>query len=72
MITNEKIDAYNEAAVSILNSSTRNSKSNVKVKQCFQIDCSRNHHGWMALQHLPESSRETVRILVSVSRDCNI
>ena len=31
MITNEKIDAYNEAAVSILNSSTRNSKSHVKV-----------------------------------------
>ena len=32
MITNEKIDAYNEAAVSILNSSTRNSKSNVNKR----------------------------------------
>lgn len=31
MITNEKIDAYNEAAVSILNSSARTSKSNVKM-----------------------------------------
>lgn len=68
MITNEKIDAYNEAAVSILNSSTRNSKSNVKMFSVSKLIAQETIMESLDGLHLPESSRETVRILVSVRR----
>lgn len=72
MITNEKIDAYNEAAVSILNSSTRNSKSNVKVFSVSKLIAQETIMESLDGLHLPESSRETVRIFVFVSRDQSI
>lgn len=68
MITNEKIDAYNEAAVSILNSSTRNSKSNVKMFSVSKLIAQETITESLDGLHLPESSRETVRILVSIRR----
>ncbi|XP_024902576.1 N-acetylneuraminate 9-O-acetyltransferase [Pteropus alecto] len=68
MITNEKIDAYNEAAVSILNSSTRNSKSNVKMFSVSKLIAQETIMESLDGLHLPEKSRETVRILVSISR----
>lgn len=63
MITNEKIEAYNEAAVSILNSSTRNSKSNVKLFSVSKLIAQETIMESLDGLHLPESSRETVRVL---------
>ncbi|XP_051033133.1 N-acetylneuraminate 9-O-acetyltransferase isoform X2 [Phodopus roborovskii] len=70
MITNEKIDAYNEAAVSILNSSTRNSKSNVKLFRVSKLIAQETIMESLDGLHLPESSRETsAMILMNVC--CN-
>uniref|UniRef100_A0A2K6P3P2 N-acetylneuraminate (7)9-O-acetyltransferase n=2 Tax=Rhinopithecus roxellana TaxID=61622 RepID=A0A2K6P3P2_RHIRO len=67
MITNEKIDAYNEAAVSILNSSTRNSKSNVKMFSVSKLIAQETIMESLDGLHLPESSRETnAMILMNV------
>ncbi|KAM7121429.1 N-acetylneuraminate (7)9-O-acetyltransferase isoform 3-T3 [Molossus nigricans] len=63
MITNEKIDAYNEAAVSILNSSTRNSKSNVKMFSVSKLIAQETIMESLDGLHLPESSRETTKVL---------
>lgn len=60
MITNEKIDAYNEAAVSILNSSSRNSKAKVKVFSAPRLIAEETIIQSSDGLHLPESSRETV------------
>lgn len=62
MITNEKIDAYNEVAVSILNSSARNSKSNVKLFSVSKLIAQETIMESLDGLHLPESSRETVRV----------
>lgn len=64
MITNEKIDAYNEAAVSILNSSTRNSKSNVKVFSVSKLIAQETIMDSLDGLHLPESSRETSAMIL--------
>uniref|UniRef100_A0AC11E5W4 CAS1 domain containing 1 n=1 Tax=Ovis aries TaxID=9940 RepID=A0AC11E5W4_SHEEP len=64
MITNEKIDAYNEAAVSILNSSTRNSKSNVKVFSVSKLIAQETIMESLDGLHLPESSRETSAMIL--------
>ncbi|XP_036720013.1 N-acetylneuraminate 9-O-acetyltransferase isoform X3 [Balaenoptera acutorostrata] len=63
MITNEKIDAYNEAAISILNSSTRNSKSNVKMFSVSKLIAQETIMESLDGLHLPESSRETTKVL---------
>lgn len=60
MITNEKIDAYNEAAVSILNSSSKNSKAKVKVFSASRLIAEETIIQSSDGLHLPESSRETV------------
>nr|XP_051708942.1 N-acetylneuraminate 9-O-acetyltransferase isoform X1 [Oryctolagus cuniculus] len=64
MITNEKIDAYNEAAVSILNSSTRNSKSNVKMFSVSKLIAQETIMDSLDGLHLPESSRETSAMIL--------
>uniref|UniRef100_A0A4W2HTP5 CAS1 domain containing 1 n=1 Tax=Bos indicus x Bos taurus TaxID=30522 RepID=A0A4W2HTP5_BOBOX len=64
MITNEKIDAYNEAAVSILNSSTRNSKSHVKVFSVSKLIAQETIMESLDGLHLPESSRETSAMIL--------
>nr|XP_016813263.1 N-acetylneuraminate 9-O-acetyltransferase isoform X3 [Pan troglodytes] len=64
MITNEKIDAYNEAAVSILNSSTRNSKSNVKMFSVSKLIAQETIMESLDGLHLPESSRETTAMIL--------
>ncbi|XP_026927694.2 N-acetylneuraminate 9-O-acetyltransferase isoform X2 [Acinonyx jubatus] len=64
MITNEKIDAYNEAAVSILNSSTRNSKSNVKMFSVSKLIAQETITESLDGLHLPESSRETSAMIL--------
>ncbi|KAH0506221.1 CAS1 domain-containing protein 1 [Microtus ochrogaster] len=70
MITNEKIDAYNEVAVSILNSSARNSKSNVKLFSVSKLIAQETIMESLDGLHLPESSRETsAMILMNVC--CN-
>ncbi|KAM6201123.1 N-acetylneuraminate (7)9-O-acetyltransferase [Rhynchocyon petersi] len=64
MITNEKIDAYNEAAVSILNSSSRNSKSNVKMFSVSKLIAQETIMESLDGLHLPESSRETSAMIL--------
>nr|XP_034492069.1 N-acetylneuraminate 9-O-acetyltransferase-like [Marmota flaviventris] len=64
MITNEKIDAYNEAAVSILNSSTRNSKSNVKMFSVSKLIAQETIMESLDGLHLPKSSRETSAMIL--------
>nr|XP_013796751.1 PREDICTED: CAS1 domain-containing protein 1 isoform X5 [Apteryx mantelli mantelli] len=67
MITNEKIDAYNEAAVRILNSSSRNSKAKVKVFSVSKLIAQETIMKSSDGLHLPESSRETnAMILMNV------
>nr|XP_038029720.1 N-acetylneuraminate 9-O-acetyltransferase isoform X5 [Anas platyrhynchos] len=72
MITNEKIDAYNEAAVRILNSSSRNSKAKVKVFSVSKLIAQETIMKSSDGLHLPESSRDTflpvymhIRVLVA-------
>ncbi|XP_022441892.1 N-acetylneuraminate 9-O-acetyltransferase isoform X3 [Delphinapterus leucas] len=64
MITNEKIDAYNEAAISILNSSIRNSKSNVKMFSVSKLIAQETIMESLDGLHLPESSRETSAMIL--------
>ncbi|GAB1290532.1 N-acetylneuraminate 9-O-acetyltransferase [Apodemus speciosus] len=64
MITNEKIDAYNEAAVSILNSSARTSKSNVKLFSVSKLIAQETIMESLDGLHLPESSRETSAMIL--------
>lgn len=64
MITNEKIDAYNEVAVSILNSSARNSKSNVKLFSVSKLIAQETIMESLDGLHLPESSRETSAMIL--------
>ncbi|XP_054130165.1 N-acetylneuraminate 9-O-acetyltransferase [Melozone crissalis] len=67
MITNEKIDAYNEAAVRILNSSSRNSKAKVKVFSVSKLIAQETIMKSADGLHLPESSRDTnAMILMNV------
>ncbi|XP_054847950.1 N-acetylneuraminate 9-O-acetyltransferase [Eublepharis macularius] len=67
MITNEKIDAYNEAAVSILNSSSKNSKAKVKVFSASRLIAEETVMLSSDGLHLPESSREmSAMILMNV------
>ncbi|XP_042713026.2 N-acetylneuraminate 9-O-acetyltransferase isoform X5 [Chrysemys picta bellii] len=63
MITNDKIDAYNEAAISILNSSSRNSKAKVKVFSVSKLIAQETIMQSSDGLHLPESSRETTKML---------
>ncbi|XP_057634038.1 N-acetylneuraminate 9-O-acetyltransferase isoform X1 [Chionomys nivalis] len=64
MITNEKIDAYNEVAVSILNSSAKNSKSNVKLFSVSKLIAQETIMESLDGLHLPESSRETSAMIL--------
>ncbi|RMC05008.1 hypothetical protein DUI87_18188 [Hirundo rustica rustica] len=67
MITNEKINAYNEAAVRILNSSSRNSKAKVKVFSVSKLIAQETIMKSADGLHLPESSRDTnAMILMNV------
>ncbi|PKU33253.1 cas1 domain-containing protein 1 [Limosa lapponica baueri] len=67
MITNEKIDAYNEAAVRILNSSSRNSKAKVKLFSVSKLIAQETIMKSADGLHLPESSRDTnAMILMNV------
>ncbi|XP_074840823.1 N-acetylneuraminate (7)9-O-acetyltransferase isoform X1 [Carettochelys insculpta] len=67
MITNEKIDAYNEAAISILNSSSRNSKAKVKVFSVSKLIAQETIMQSSDGLHLPESSRKmSAMILMNV------
>ncbi|XP_020640911.3 N-acetylneuraminate (7)9-O-acetyltransferase isoform X1 [Pogona vitticeps] len=70
MITNEKIDAYNEAAVSILNSSSRNSKAKVKVFSAPRLIAEETIIQSSDGLHLPESSRETSAMIL-MNIHCN-
>ncbi|KAM9163338.1 N-acetylneuraminate (7)9-O-acetyltransferase isoform 2-T2 [Pangshura tecta] len=63
MITNEKIDAYNEAAISILNSNSRNSKAKVKVFSVSKLIAEETIMKSSDGLHLPESSREITKML---------
>lgn len=65
MITNEKIDAYNEAAVRILNSSSRNSKAKVKVFSVSKLIAQETIMKSADGLHLPESSRDTVSVFIT-------
>nr|XP_008161670.1 N-acetylneuraminate 9-O-acetyltransferase isoform X2 [Chrysemys picta bellii] len=64
MITNDKIDAYNEAAISILNSSSRNSKAKVKVFSVSKLIAQETIMQSSDGLHLPESSRETSAMIL--------
>ncbi|KAF7252267.1 N-acetylneuraminate 9-O-acetyltransferase [Varanus komodoensis] len=70
MITNEKIDAYNEAAISILNSSSKNSKAKVKVFSASRLIAEETISQSTDGLHLPESSRET-NAMILINNHCN-
>ncbi|KAH0627449.1 hypothetical protein JD844_003161 [Phrynosoma platyrhinos] len=70
MITNEKIDAYNEAAISILNSSSKNSKAKVKVFSASRLIAEETIIQSSDGLHLPESSRETSAMIL-INIHCN-
>ncbi|XP_036616173.1 N-acetylneuraminate 9-O-acetyltransferase isoform X3 [Trichosurus vulpecula] len=63
MITNEKINAYNEAAISVLNGSAKNAKSRIKVFRVSQLIAQETIMESVDGLHLPESSRETTKVL---------
>lgn len=60
MITNQQLELYNEAAVDVLNSSKRNSRSRVKLlaasRQAAMETIAQSADGL----HLPESTRDVV------------
>ena len=67
MITNQQLELYNEAAVDVLNSSKRNSRSRVKLlaasRQAALETITQSDDGL----HLPESTRNVVgRISVNL------
>uniref|UniRef100_A0A8D0H9S2 N-acetylneuraminate (7)9-O-acetyltransferase n=1 Tax=Sphenodon punctatus TaxID=8508 RepID=A0A8D0H9S2_SPHPU len=70
MITNEKIDAYNEAAISILNSSSRNSKAKVRVFSVSNLIAQETITKSLDGLHLPESSRE-INAMILMNVYCN-
>lgn len=70
MITNEKIDAYNEAAVRILNSSSRNSKAKVKVFSVSKLIAQETIMKSSDGLHLPESSRD-MNAMILMNVYCN-
>lgn len=65
MITNKKIDAFNEVAVRILNSSSRNSKDKVKMFSVSKLIAQETIMKSSDGLHLPESSREMVSICMA-------
>ncbi|XP_058036076.1 N-acetylneuraminate 9-O-acetyltransferase isoform X2 [Ahaetulla prasina] len=70
MITNEKIDTYNEAVVSILNSSSKNSKAKVKVFSASRLIAEETIIQSSDGLHLPESSRE-ISAMILMNNHCN-
>ncbi|KAM8982322.1 N-acetylneuraminate 9-O-acetyltransferase isoform X1 [Sarcophilus harrisii] len=64
MITNEKISAYNEAAIGVLNGSTKNAKSRVRVFSVSQLIAQETIMESVDGLHLPESSRETSAMIL--------
>ncbi|XP_070582798.1 N-acetylneuraminate (7)9-O-acetyltransferase isoform X2 [Erythrolamprus reginae] len=70
MITNEKLNAYNEAVVSILNSSSKNSKAKVKVFSASRLIAEETIIQSSDGLHLPESSRE-ISAMILMNSHCN-
>ncbi|XP_030056494.1 N-acetylneuraminate (7)9-O-acetyltransferase [Microcaecilia unicolor] len=70
MITNEKIDAYNEVAVGILNSSTRNSKSKIKMFGVSKLIAEETMKESVDGLHLPDASRD-ISAMVLMNAYCN-
>ncbi|XP_078123075.1 N-acetylneuraminate (7)9-O-acetyltransferase [Sander vitreus] len=70
MITNQQLELYNEAAVDVLNSSKRNSRSRVKLlsasRQAAQETITQSDDGL----HLPESTRN-VGAMILMNSVCN-
>ncbi|XP_038598338.1 N-acetylneuraminate 9-O-acetyltransferase [Tachyglossus aculeatus] len=64
MITNQQIDAYNEAAVVILNGSARGTKSHVRVFSVSTLIARETIAKSPDGLHLPESSRETSAMIL--------
>ncbi|XP_028926669.1 N-acetylneuraminate 9-O-acetyltransferase [Ornithorhynchus anatinus] len=64
MITNQQIDAYNEAAVGILNGSARGTKSRVRVFSVSTLIARETIAKSPDGLHLPESSRETSAMIL--------
>ncbi|XP_069504674.1 N-acetylneuraminate (7)9-O-acetyltransferase isoform X2 [Ambystoma mexicanum] len=70
MITNEKIDAYNEAAVSILNSSARNSKSKIRIFSISKLISQETIAESLDGLHIPEASRDASAMIL-MNAYCN-
>lgn len=73
MITNQKLELYNEAAADVLNSSKRNGRSRVKLlaasRQAALETIAQSDDGL----HLPESTRNVVSIVIllcDIITDC--
>ncbi|KAG2465271.1 CASD1 acetyltransferase, partial [Polypterus senegalus] len=58
MITNEQIDSYNEAALTILNKSKWNSKAKIKILSASRLAAKETIHESTDGLHLPDSTRD--------------
>lgn len=63
MITNQRIGLYNDAALNILNSSTRNMAAKVKIFRASKLIAEETMAGSLDGLHLPETTRDIVGIL---------
>ncbi|XP_075443441.1 N-acetylneuraminate (7)9-O-acetyltransferase isoform X2 [Ascaphus truei] len=70
MITNERIDAYNQVAVGVLNGTSRNSKSKIKMFSVSKLISEETIMESLDGLHLPESSRD-ISAMVLMNAYCN-
>ncbi|XP_053570035.1 N-acetylneuraminate 9-O-acetyltransferase [Bombina bombina] len=70
MITNDRIDAYNEVASGILNGSNRNLKSKIKIFSVSKLISEETISESLDGLHLPESSRD-ISAMVLMNAYCN-
>ncbi|KAM9307880.1 N-acetylneuraminate (7)9-O-acetyltransferase [Gastrophryne carolinensis] len=70
MITNQQIDAYNEAATAILNGTNRRSKSKIKIVSVSRLISAETIEQTPDGLHLPETSR-SINAMVLMNAYCN-
>ncbi|XP_043921904.1 N-acetylneuraminate 9-O-acetyltransferase [Protopterus annectens] len=70
MITNQNVEAYNSAVVSILNSNLRNAKAKVKILSASRTVAEESVAESVDGLHLPESTRD-ITAMILINSYCN-
>ncbi|XP_078278719.1 N-acetylneuraminate (7)9-O-acetyltransferase isoform X1 [Rhinoraja longicauda] len=70
MITNQRIGLFNDAALSILNSSTRNMAAKVKIFRASNLIAEETMAGSLDGLHLPETTRD-INAMILMNSYCN-